>query len=139
MGNSAAKSAVELAADTRTSKWKTGSKTESIPIPFSTLNTFEKLAKSSDFKDWISQNLDSNHLVSSILLDSYDSEALLENVEYFRNLSPGARDELASQINNFELATVAGIDVSYYILNFKAVMFNAILIELAFIEPPVCL
>ena len=112
MGNGPAKVATEGVISKKTSRWKSGSKTESIPIPFSTLNTFEKLAKGSDFKDWISQNLDSTHLVSSILLDSHQSEGLLEDVEYFRSLSPIVRDEIVNHINNFELATVAGIDVS---------------------------
>ena len=118
MGNGPAKYTVENSTNKKTSKWKSGSKIESIPVPFSTLNTFEKLAKSSDFKDWISQNLDSDHLVSSILEDNHHSESLLENVEYFRSLSPIVREEIVNHINNFELATVAGIDVSSHMFSF---------------------
>ena len=112
MGNSSSKSAQEASVEIRTSGWRSGSKTESMPIPFSTLNTFEKLAKSSDFKEWISRNLDSDYLVSSLLIDTHNSDSLIDNVAFFRSLSPAAREEIARNIKSFELVTVAGIDVS---------------------------
>ena len=68
--------------------------------------------KFSDFKDYLSRNLDSDYLVSSILADDVDGGAFVEGIEQFRTLSPTLRETILSRITNFELVTVAGIDVS---------------------------
>ena len=112
MGTNTSKITAESTSEARSSGWKTGSKTVSIPGPFSTLNSFEKMAKSSDFKDWVCRNLDSDYLVSSILIDTPTSEGLVDNIEFFRTLSPSLNEEISHHINDFELATVAGVDVS---------------------------
>jgi hypothetical protein len=112
MGTGSSKVSSDSTAEARLSGWKTGFRTASIPAPFSSLNSFEKLAKSSDFKDWITRNLDSDYLVTSILLETSTTEALEDNIEFFRSLSPAIQDEIMKHINDFELATVAGIDVS---------------------------
>ena len=111
MGTVSTKATADSSADARLSGWKSGNRSCSIPIPFSNLNSFEKLARSSDFKEWISRNLDSDYLMSSILIDSHASEALLENVEFFKSISPSRQKEILDHINDFELATVAGVDV----------------------------
>jgi hypothetical protein len=112
MGTGSSKVSSDSTAEARLSGWKTGFRTTSIPAPFSSLNSFEKLAKSSDFKDWITRNLDSDYLVTSILLETSTTEALEDNIEFFKSLSPAVQDEIMKHINDFELATVAGIDVS---------------------------
>ena len=112
MGTVCSKATADSSADARLSGWKSGNRLSSIPIPFSNLNSFEKLARSSDFKEWISRNLDSDYLVSSILTDSHTSEALLDKVEFYKGISPSRQKEILDHINDFELATVAGVEVS---------------------------
>ena len=85
---------------------------DAVPSPFAGVDTFEKLMKQSDFKDYLTRNLDSEYLISSILADDIDGDAFVEGIEQYRSLTPTLRESLINRINNFELATTAGIDVS---------------------------
>lgn len=49
--------------------------------------------------------------MSSILTDSHTSEALLDKVEFYKRTSPSRQKEILDHINDFELATVAGVEV----------------------------
>lgn len=113
MGNIPTKSTGDSSSSSSTQpKWKTGEKGVAIPSPCAGVDTFEKLMKFSDFKDYLSRNLDSDYLISSILADDVDSGAFVEGIEQFRTLSPTLREAIVNRIANFELMTVAGIDVS---------------------------
>lgn len=90
-------------------KWKTGVKTESINAPFSSITTFEKLSKLSEFKDFICRNLYSNYLIDSIL---NSSETSLDGIDGFKSLSPMYRKKIKERIDSFERTTVAGVNVS---------------------------
>ena len=87
---------------------------DAVPSPHAGVDTFEKLMKQSDFKDYLTRNLDSEYLISSILADDIDGDAFVEGIEQYRSLTPILRESLINRINNFELATTAGIDVSIH-------------------------
>jgi hypothetical protein len=115
MGNTHAPTAGETAtSEGGKGKWRTGNKVGAIPSPFASAETYEKLAKLSEFKDFLGKNLDSDYLISSILVESEDGSAFLEGIESFKNLAPEMKEEMSSRISNFELATAAGVDVSYF-------------------------
>ena len=89
---------------------------DAVPSPFAGVDTFEKLMKQSDFKDYLTRNLDSEYLISSILADDIDGDAFVGGIEQYRSLTPALRESLINRINNFELATTAGIDVSIHMI-----------------------
>ena len=113
-------------------KWRSGSKTEPVPSNIGGLTTYEKMMKSSEFKDFLLENLDGNYLISSILTaNSVDENVLLEGISSFNRLDDETRDTMLSGIKSFQTACEAGINVGtlkYSITFFHVFIFLSFLI-----------
>jgi hypothetical protein len=92
-------------------KWKTGNKNGTVPAPPSNLCSYDKLAKSADFKEYLCENLDSDYLVSSILANAVDDKVLLEGIQFFHGLDAEISEQISKEISNFQSIIAAGIDV----------------------------
>lgn len=95
-------------------KWRSGTKTDAVPAPSANgVSSFDRLVKSSAFKDFLCQNIDSSHLISSILSAAIqDEKSLLEGVAIFQGLDSEFRQNILTQVDSFDSVVKAGINVS---------------------------
>lgn len=116
IGNSAAEGSPLYV--TENIKWKTGAISESVPAPFeqSKLTTYEQLGLHSEFKEFLLRHIDSDYLVSSVLVSAEDNSVLLEGIEKYKQVDAELISELQQQMENFEQCISAGIDVSIILL-----------------------
>lgn len=111
MGNAVSETSPLYTADEL--KWKSGAVADSIPsLGIGKVTTYENLHASAVFKDYLIKHIDSDYLISSIMSSSDDDAILLKGIEKFKNLEPEWIDSLHKLVENFELCTSAGINVS---------------------------
>ena len=112
--------------------WKTGPRTETVPAESAfydwekdpdptkdaakNLISYDKLSLSSDFKNFLLANLDSDYLVSSILNVGTAGEVdevklLLEGIRIVNPPDPDRELDILQQVKAFESCLSAGIDV----------------------------
>lgn len=110
--------------------WKTGPRTETVPAESAfydwekdqdptkdatkNLISYDKLSLSSDFKNFLLSNLDSDYLLSSVLNigTSVDEvKLLLEGIRIVNPPDPDRQHDVLQQLKAFENCVSAGIDV----------------------------
>jgi hypothetical protein len=125
MGNSpSSTSPVYISPDV---KWKSGSRTSTIPseislrdgesssgtISSNCIPSYEQLIISSEFKNHLLENLDSDYLVSSVLtVDAvHEEKILLEGIRILNSPDPGVELDILQQVKTFGECLVAGVEV----------------------------
>lgn len=110
MGNTASELNPLFTADELV--WKTGAFADGTPAPIGSSTTFEGLQANTVFKDYLLKHIDSDHLVSSIMAMADLDVLLLKGIDKYKELEPEWVESLQSLVENFQLCTTAGIDVS---------------------------
>lgn len=103
-------------------KWKAGKRTNAIPCSITDISTFEKLAVNSDFKEYLYQNIDSDHLMWSLIdATASDCKVLLCGIKAFKSmeLDNDQKDQFLSRIKKFKSTSHAGIKVMHMNIHFK--------------------
>ena len=110
--------------------WKTGPRTETVPAESAfydwekdpdptkdatkNLISYDKLSLSSDFKNFLLSNLDSDYVLSSVLnIGTSEDEVklLLEGIRIVNPPDPERQQDVMQQLKAFENCISAGIDV----------------------------
>lgn len=92
--------------------WKTGALVDSIPAPVGGLTTYEALRASTVFKEYLMKHIDSDHLASSVMNMADVESALLKGIDKYKELEPEWVESLQNLVENFQLCTAAGMEVS---------------------------
>jgi hypothetical protein len=94
-------------------QWKTGSLTDGVPAPNVTNEaTYENLQGTSDFKEYLMQNIDSDALLASIISGTEDNSVLLKGFDKFHAADREIMIANQSLLENIHLCSSAGVDVS---------------------------
>lgn len=104
--------------------WKTGALADSIPAPIGGLTTYEGLRASTVFKEYLMKHIDSDYLASSVMNMADVEAALLKGIDKYKELEPEWVESLQNLVENFQLCTAAGIDVSKMIFWIYGTIFH---------------
>lgn len=93
-------------------KWKTGKKVNPVPCPLlADSSNLDKLCRNVDLKDFILRNIDSDYLVSSLLLNVNKDELLTVGLSIFQNNDKESIKALKHRVTTLENLSMLGAKV----------------------------
>lgn len=121
--------------------WKSGTLSDSVPAPIGNVTTYEGLKANTVFKDYLLKHVDSDYLASSIMTMGDGEIAFLKGIDKFKELEPEWIESFQGLVDNFQLCTAAGIEVSIIckmpITLFQCILIGQMVVSLSLYPPSV--